>query len=624
MQKDARTMETNQLNRRGFMSSIAAMGASLAIFEPVAAFAAPQRFTVAGDQFMLDGKPFQILAGEMHYPRIPRAYWRDRLRKLKSLGLNTLTTYAFWNVHETVAGAFDFSDNLDIAAYVRMAQEEGLWVNLRPGPYVCAEWDGGGLPSWLFPEETGIARTSDPKFVEPMKLWFKRLAKELAPLLIDNGGPIILTQVENEYGAFGSDHDYMMQVMQAERDAGFTGMLYTADPSQFTANGSLPGVVDGINFGTNYKSEEEFAARAKVRPDGPFFNSELWGGWFDAFGDLHATMEIPPLIASLKWMLERKMSISFYMLHGGTSFAWYAGANWDSKGYAADISSYDYDALIDEAGRPTPKYEAVLALFKSYLPAQNFAALPEPEVPVIVPRFRLKSVAPLSQMLGKPTVQAKPLSLDASGQMHGLMLYRHKMLVAGKGELKFGDIRDYALIRINGKTVATLDRRLKETSVSIDLQKGAILEVLVDTHGHCNYGKNIGRDQKGIIGAVTLNGVPIEGWSQFGLPMDSVDGLKFDAVTPDGPAFYRGTFTVDEPGFTFLDMRGWGKGYVFVNGHNLGRYWSVGPQRAMFVPGPWLNSGENEVVILDLHEAGERTIAGGANEIWDLPGLVKA
>jgi len=197
-------------------------------------------------------------------------------------------------------------------------------------------------------------------------------------------------------------------------------------------------------------------------------------------------------------------------------------------------------------------------------------------------------------------------------------------LVAGKGELKFGDIRDYALIRINGKTVATLDRRLKETSVSIDLQKGAILEVLVDTHGHCNYGKNIGRDQKGIIGAVTLNGVPIEGWSQFGLPMDSVDGLKFDAVTPDGPAFYRGTFTVDEPGFTFLDMRGWGKGYVFVNGHNLGRYWSVGPQRAMFVPGPWLNSGENEVVILDLHEAGERTIAGGANEIWDLPGLVKA
>ncbi len=606
------------------MSMVTAMGASLAVFSPVMASAAAPRFIVQDDEFSLDGKPFQILAGEMHYPRIPRAYWRDRLRKLKSLGLNTLTTYVFWNAHETAPGVYDFAGNLDIAAYVRMAQAEGLWVNLRPGPYVCAEWDGGGLPAWLFPEETGIARTRDPKFIEPMKRWFKRLGQELAPLLIDNGGPIILTQVENEYGAFGADHGYMEQVMQAERDAGFSGLLYTADPSQFIANGSLPGVVAGINFGTHYKAEEEFAARAKVRKDGPFFNSELWGGWFDAFGDLHATMEIPPLIASLKWMLDRKMSISFYMLHGGTSFGWYAGANWDSKGYAADISSYDYDAILDEAGRPTPKYEAVLALLKNYLPAQAFAALPEAEAPVIVPRFRLKEVAALSQLLTKPVLQKTPKSLDASGQMHGLMLYRHRAAVAGRGELKFGDIRDYALIRINGKAVATLDRRLKEASATIDLPKGAVLEVLADTHGHCNYGKNIGRDQKGIIGAVTLNGAPLEGWEQFALPMDGLEGLSFSSTAAEGPAFYRGTFAVNTPGFTFLDLRGWGKGYVFVNGHNLGRYWSVGPQRAMFVPGPWLKGGENEVVVLDLHESGERTLAGGANEIWDLPGLVKA
>ena len=616
-------MDSHHLSRRGFVASVAAMGASLAIFEGASASATSPRFTVTGDQFMLDGRPFQILAGEMHYPRIPREYWRDRLRKLKALGLNTLTTYVFWNVHETAPEVYDFSGNLDIAAYIRMAHEEGLWVNLRPGPYVCAEWDGGGLPAWLFPEETGIARTSDPKFIEPMKRWFKRLGQELTPLLIDNGGPIILTQVENEYGAFGADHAYMAEVMQAERDAGFSGLLYTADPSQFVANGSLPGVVAGINFGTNYKAEEEFAARAKVRPDGPFFNSELWGGWFDAFGDLHATMEIPPLIASLKWMLDHKMSISFYMLHGGTSFAWYAGANWDNKGYAADISSYDYDAILDEAGRPTPKYEAVSTLLKNYLPASAFAPLTEPEVPTIIHRFRLRQAAPLDQLLLKPTLEKAPKSLDAAGQMHGLMLYRYQAKAAAKGELKFGDVRDYALVRINGKTVATLDRRLKETSVLVDLPKGAVLDVLVDTHGHCNYGKNIGRDQKGLIGGVTLNGIPLEGWAQYGLPMDNLTGLTFSAQAPDGPAFYRGTFSVEKPGFTFLDMRGWGKGYVFVNGHNLGRHWSVGPQRAMFVPGPWLKAGENEVVVLDLHESAERTLAGGANEIWDLPGLVK-
>ncbi len=612
------------MKRRDFLATVAAMGASLSVFGGADA-AAAKRFTVSGDQFMLDGKPFQILAGEMHYPRIPREYWRDRLRKLKALGLNTLTTYVFWNAHETSPGKFDFSGNLDVAAYVKLAQEEGLWVNLRPGPYVCAEWDGGGLPSWLFPEETGIARTSDPKFMEPVKAWFKRLAQELTPLLIDNGGPIILTQIENEYGSFGSDQDYMKQVMQAEIDAGFTGLLYTADPGGDIGRGSLPGIVAGANFGTNYKAEEEFAKRAKFRPEGPYFNSELWGGWFDAFGDLHANMPIPPLMASLKWMLDKKMSISFYMLHGGTSFAWYAGANWNKQGYQADVSSYDYDALIDEAGRPTPKFDAALALFKNYLPADAFKPLPAPEVATQVARFRLKEAAPLSQLLAKPLATTAPKSLDAVGQMHGLMLYRYKAKTAAKGELKFGDVRDYALVRVNGKTVGTLDRRLNETSVTVDLPAGAVLDVLVDTHGHCNYGKNMGRDQKGLIGAVTLNGKPLTGWSQFALPMDDTKGLTFSTAPISGPGFYRGAFTVKEatPGFTFLDMRGWGKGYVFVNGHNLGRYWSVGPQRAMFVPGPWLKTGDNEVIVLDLHDSAERTLAGGPNEIWDLPGLVK-
>lgn len=608
--------------RRDFLAASFGLTAAGMLARTVPALAATARFGVSGDFFTLDGRPFQILAGEMHYPRIPRAAWRDRMRKLKALGLNTLTTYVFWNAHEPKKGQYDFSGNLDVAAYVRLAQEEGLLVNLRPGPFVCAEWDGGGLPAWLFPTPDINARTTDPRYFEPVKGWLKRLGKELTPLLIDNGGPIILTQIENEYGAFGSDQVYLNAQRQALRDAGFSGLLYTADPAEFYAKGSMPGVVGGINFGTKYVSKNEFATRGAVRKEGPYFCSELWGGWFDSYGKLHETMPTDPLIDSLKWMLENKVSISFYMLHGGTSFGFTPGANWNQDGYQPDIASYDYDALLDEAGRPTPKFHAVLDLFKSYLPASSFAAMPEPEATLTVPRFKLDEVAGLDQLLAKPTLSKDPQSLEALGQTHGLVLYRHRSDTPLTGALMFGDVRDYAQVRGNGALVATLDRRFGEKTATLDLPKGTQLDILVDTMGHCNYGHNIGKDQKGLIGQVTLSGKRLENWAQYSLPLDDIAKLSFGHAPIKGPAFFRGHFDVKAPGYTFLDMRGWGKGYVWINGYNIGRYWSAGPQQAMYVPASWLKAGQNEIVVLDLYDEGDRSIAGNDHQIWDLGGSV--
>ncbi len=612
--------------RREFLTALTAAGIATSGLVPAgAALAADARFSIQGDDFILDGQPIHLMAGEMHYPRIPRALWRDRLRKLKALGLNTLCTYIFWNAHEKHPGQYDFSGNLDLAAWVKLAQEEGLWVLLRPGPYSCGEWDGGGYPAWFLNDPTIKPRTLDPRYMGPAGEWLKRIGQEVAHLQIDKGGPILMTQVENEYGSYGSDHTYMRAVKDQLRAAGFDGMLYTVDGAAVIENGALPELFNGINFGTFDKAQNEFARYAQYKTTGPRMCTELWGGWFDHFGEMHSSMPIPPLIDSLKWMLDNKISISFYMMHGGTSFGFDAGANFDkgTQTYQPDVSSYDYDAMLDEAGRPTPKFDAAKALFQNYLPADRFKPLPEPEKALDIKRFRLTESAALSQLLGKPVTAAQPRTLEQLGQPHGLMLYRHTAKTALKGSLNFDEVRDYALVSVAGVPAGTLDRRSHEKSVDITAKAGAEIDLLVDTMGHINYGDQIGKDQKGLIGAAKLGDKSLNGWDHYGLPLDDVSGLKFARRHIDGPAFYRGTFEVTETGYTFLDMRGWGKGYVWVNGHNLGRYWSVGPQHALFVPAPWLKVGGNEVIVLDLHMGTERSLAGGKNQIWDRPGLVQ-
>ncbi|MEO6982615.1 MAG: beta-galactosidase family protein, partial [Edaphobacter sp.] len=352
-------------------------------------------FGVEGGHFVLDGKPFQVISGEMHYPRIPRAYWRERFKMAKAMGLNTITTYVFWNEHEPKPGVYDFSGNNDVAEFVREAQQEGLYVILRPGPYVCAEWEWGGYPAWLLKDHGIKVRTSDPKFMEPAKRWLMRLGKELAPLQIGNGGPIILTQVENEYGSFGNDHAYMEQVHQALVDAGFTqSQLYTADGPAQVPDGSLAELPVGINFGGDRAdaAQKGFATLKKFRPDGPFINSEYWAGWFDHWGGKHAHTSVENEAANLKWMLEQGYSVSFYMFHGGTSFGWMNGANSNGTNYEPDVTSYDYDSALDESGRPATKY----FVFRDVIAkATGVTPPPVPEVaaPITVPEVKMVEAA---------------------------------------------------------------------------------------------------------------------------------------------------------------------------------------------------------------------------------------
>lgn len=606
-------------SRRTFLLNAAGFGAVLP-FAP--ALAAHSRFRTRDNDFYLDGKRLQILAGEMHYPRIPRGSWRDRLRKMKSLGLNCLSAYIFWNAHEKTPGQFDFTGNLDVVAWIKMAQAEGLHVLLRPGPYVCAEWDNGGIPAWLTRDGSVGVRSREPKWLDASASWLKRLAAELAPLEIDRGGPILMTQVENEYGSFGSDHAYMRAMRDLVRAAGFKGQLYTVDGSFALNKGSLPDLVNGVNFSCEAAAEQEFKRLDDFKPVGPKICTELWDGWFDHFGEMHSSLPNEALLKNLKWMLGRKMSVSFYMAHGGTSFGFDAGANFDQKTqtYQPDITSYDYDAPMDEAGRITPKYQAIQNLLKTYLPASRFPALPVPETPITIPRFRLDQSVPLSALLSKPLRKSSPFGIEMLGQNHGMVLYRHKVEADAKGMLRCAGVRDYAIVSVDGKRIGTLDRRFHETEIAVDVKAGESLYILVDSMGHVNYGAMLGRDQKGLTGPVTLNGKTLSGWEHFSIPLDDLSGLSFRSGIENGPAFYRGHFDLTKTGYSFFDMRGWGKGYVWVNGHNLGRHWSVGPQRALFVPRDFLKTGRNEVVVMDLDPVADPALSAAPHQIWDLPG----
>ena len=571
-------------------------------------------FGVSGGQFVLDGKPFQVISGEMHYPRIPRAYWRDRLRMAKAMGLNTITTYVFWNVHETQPGVYDFAGNKDVAEFVREAQEEGLYVILRPGPYVCAEWDFGGYPAWLLKDHGMKVRSDDPAFLSLVRRWLDRLGKELTPLQIENGGPIILTQVENEYGSYGSDHAYMEQIHQALVKAGFTkSQLYTADGPEQVPNGSLPELPVGINFGGEKDGDAQhaFAVLKKVRPDGPFFNSEYWAGWFDHWGSKHAHTNAEAQAANLKWMLEQGYSVSVYMFHGGTSFGWMNGANSDGKGsYEPDVTSYDYDSALDESGRPTAKYFAFRDLI-----AKATGKTPPP-VPAVKPAVNtpvahMVEGASLWDNLPEPIRSPGVLSMEDVGQGYGYILYRTTLQTAASGELALDALHSYAVIYLNGKQVGTLDRRLRQDRMMLDVKESpARLDILVENTGRINFGPAIPGERAGITERVTLAGQELRGWEIYRLPMDATQLVKYSRRSCEGPCFYRGQLAVTQVGDTFLDTSAFTKGELWLNGTALGRIWNIGPQRTLYAPGPWLVKGNNEVVVFDLEGKAGRTLRG--------------
>jgi beta-galactosidase len=572
---------------------------------------------VVGDHFELDGKRFQIISGAIHYARVPRAYWRDRLKKAKAMGLNTVETYVFWNLHEPEPGKYDFSGQLDVAEFIREAQQEGLYVILRPGPYVCAEWEFGGYPAWLLKNPDIKVRTSDPAFLEPATRWLHRLGRELAPLQSGNGGPIIAAQVENEYGSFGKDHDYMQKIHNVLIDAGFTkSMLYTADGADELANGALPDLPAAINFGTGV-AKDEFAKLEKLRPTGARMCGEYWAGWFDHWGEHHHTASAKEEADELKWMLERGYSVNIYMLHGGTSFGWMNGANTDGKKYQPDVTSYDYDAPVNESGALTPKY----FLFRDVIAKATGVQPPAPPAPIVDRAYASvafsRSVS-LIDALPKAIESDNVQPMETFGQSYGYILYRTKVDMAQSGELKLDELHSYAQVYLDGKLTGTLDRRLLQDSLRLAVpHDGARLEILVENTGRVNFGHQFPKEWTGITHGITLAGKPVGHWSIYPLPMEHTDKLHFVARPCEGACFYEAILDVDQPADTFLDTRGLGKGMAWVNDVPLGRFWKIGPQGALYLPAPFLKKGRNRIVVFDLDGQPGRTLNFSDKPILD-------
>lgn len=577
-----------------------------------------QTFRVQEGHFELDGKPFQIISGEMHYARVPREYWRERLRLAKAMGLNTVTSYVFWNVHEPRPGVYDFSGNQDVAEFLREAQAQGLFVILRPGPYACAEWDFGGFPAWLLKDHSMVVRSRDPKFMAAARSWLIRLGKELAPLQIGNGGPILLVQVENEYGSFGDDHEYMQQIREMLIAAGFTkSVLYTADGAEEVPAGSLPELPVGINFGGGDAgaAQHEFEILKKLRPNGPFLNSEFWDGWFDHWGGQHGVTNATNEAANLDWILRQGYSVSLYMFHGGTSFGWMNGANSEKGDYQPDVTSYDYDAPLDESGRPTKKYW----MFRDVVTKARGVTPPEvPSVPPTqkIPEFPMPEAVSLWDVLPVPVKSEQIQSMEDLHQAYGYILYRTELKKAAGGDLLLEDLHDYAQVYLDGHLVGTLDRRLGQNRMPMPKPAGR-LDILVENTGRINFSLALQGERKGITKQVTLAGEPLKNWEIFPLPLTDGAKLPFTKTKCHGPCFYRGTFRAEQQADTFLDTSAFAKGELWLNGRALGRVWNVGPQKTLYVPGPWLKQGENEVVVFDLKGEPGRTLRGRETPVLD-------
>jgi beta-galactosidase len=580
----------------------------------------PHILRANGDHFELDGKPFQIISGAIHSARVPRAYWRDRLRKARAMGLNTVETYVFWNVYEQSPDKFDFSGQNDIAEFVREAQQEGLFVILRPGPYVCAEWDFGGIPAWLLREPGMEVRTSHPAFIAAAGRWLRRLGQELAPLQSADGGPIIAVQVENEYGSFGSDHRYMEQIRNLLVDSGFDRtMLYTADGVDQMPNGSIPGLPAALNFGSG-SAKEQFAKFVQVRPNAPRMCGEYWDGWFDHWGGKHHTTDAAAEARELQWMLEQGYSVNLYMFHGGTSFGWMNGANIDGGRYEPDVTSYDYDVPVSENGELRTKF----FLFRDVIGKVTGITPPAPPAPTLaqsLPPVLFTRSASIWDALPEPIASPRILSMEDVGQSYGYILYRTNVAHAQSGELRIDELRSYAQVYLDGALAGTLNRRLNQSSMPIRVtHDNTRLDILVENTGRVNFGHEFPHERAGITHSVTLADQPLTNWQIYPLPMQNVSLLAYNSKPCAGACFYRATFQVVEPVDTFIDTRSLAKGQVFINGQPLGRFWKIGPQQALYLPAPWLRKGENEIVIFELEGKPNPTIPFLAHAILDEAG----
>ena len=592
----------------------------------------PGTFTVGKGTFLLNGEPFIVKAAEVHYPRIPRPYWEHRIKMCKALGMNAVCIYIFWNIHEQKEGQFNFTDNNDVAEFCRLAQRNGMYVIVRPGPYVCAEWEMGGLPWWLLKKKDIRLRERDPYFMERVKIFEQKVGEQLAPLTIQNGGPIIMVQVENEYGSYGEDKPYVSEIRDCLR--GIYGQelaLFQCDwSSNFEKNG-LDDLTWTMNFGTGANIDQQFRRLGQLRPDAPKMCSEFWSGWFDKWGARHETRPAKDMVDGMDEMLSKGISFSLYMSHGGTSFGHWAGAN--SPGFAPDVTSYDYDAPINEYGQATPKYYELRTMMQKYS-KKKLPAVPKPAAEIItIPKFELTEFAPIEMGRDKAEESKDVKSFEEMDLGWGSMVYTALLPeMKSASLLTLNDCHDFAQVFIDGKRIGKIDRVKNEKSISLPpVKKGQRLTILLEAMGRINFGRAI-KDFKGITKDVTLESeidegqvkVTLANWVMETIPDDYATAQKALAMrnkTEDfvqlidkepGIGYYRGYFNINKVGDTFLNFETWGKGQVYVNGHAMGRIWSIGPQQTLYVPGCWLKKGKNEIIVLDVVGPKEAVVWGQA------------
>ena len=571
-------------------------------------------FTLNGNEFLLDGKPFQIISGEIHYSRVPKQYWRQRIKMAKAMGCNTIATYVFWNHHETEAGKFDFkTGNRDLEDFIKIVKEEGMFMLFRPGPYSCGEWDLGGIPPYLLSIPDIKLRCMDDRYIAAVDRYIKTISEIVKPQLVTNGGPIIMVQLENEYGSYGNDRSYMKHLEELWTSLGIDVPFYTSDgaTTYMLEAGTLSGVAVGLDPGG---SEPQFELARKMNPGVPVFSSETYPGWLTHWGENWARADVNHVLKQIKFLMDNRLSFNFYVIHGGTNFGFTAGANSGGKGYEPDVTSYDYDAPINEAGQPTEKYMKLREFIAKYPNGKN-AKLKIPNVPELIeiPEIKMEQYSTVWNNLPDPVHSVSPKPFEAYNHYYGFALYRTKLIGRKRGTLKITELHDYATVFLDGKYIGKIDRRLGEQSIEIPETKNPhpVLDIFVEGMGRINFAQEL-IDRKGITNRVTLNGMTLFNWDVFLLPMNTsyINNLAQNDKDSRPGVFFKGSFNLKKVADTYIDITNYKKGVVWVNGYNLGRYWEIGPQHSLYCPATFLKKGKNKIVIFDLHQTKAKPVKG--------------
>lgn len=567
-------------------------------------------FTIEKDGFYLNGEPFRVIAGAIHYFRVPAEYWRDRLIKLKACGFNTVETYVAWNLHEPEEGVFDYSDMLDIEKFLAIAEELGLYAIVRPGPYICSEWDFGGLPWWLLKDDELQLRCMDKKYLAAVDRFFDDFIPVVAKHQITKGGNVILVQVENEYGSYGDDSEYIRYLAKGLKKRGIDVPLFTSDGAEYQmlTGGTVPEIHKTANFGS--RAKEQFARLREYQPDGPLMCTEFWNGWFDHWTESHHSRDPEDAAKAFDEILELGGSVSAYMFHGGTNFGYMNGANCYDF-YEPTVSSYDDDAPLNECGEPTPKYYKLRDVISKYAPIPD-VEMPAPVVKKKYGEIRFTQSANLLEnlsALSSPIETVCPKSMEKFGQGYGFILYKTKVRgPRDEQNLRFQDVHDRAYVYRDGVFIGIQYRNDTENKVSMSVDEGGNeLAVLVENMGRVNYGANL-RDAKGITQGIGFNNNFIYHWQAYPLPLNDVSKVEFKAgVEPfsGAPTLLKAEFEADECCDTFIKLPSFKKGIIILNNRVLSRYWEVGPQRSAYIPAPFLRKGKNEIVVLELEGYGD-------------------